>query len=70
MNDQIETAVEASSELAITVNSPAGYVVIALAAYGAKALTNDARRAVVRFRENRKARKEATETVEPRRSEA
>lgn len=62
MTDTIEETVEVLPvKLAINLNSPAGLVVVSLAAYGAKTLTTDVRRAVTKIRENRKAKKAAAE---------
>lgn len=52
-------------KLAINLNSPAGLVVVSLAAYGAKTLTTDVRRAVTKIRENRKAKKAAESQPTP-----
>lgn len=57
---EIEETVEVLPvKLAITLNSPVGYAVTALALYGAKAATTDARRVLAKVRDRREARKAA-----------
>ena len=56
MNDQTE-ALEQAVGVAIRINSPVGLAVTFLAAYGAKAMTNDVRRGVNKIRANRQAKK-------------